>query len=161
MSDAGRPARTILLGLGSPIRTDDAVGPAVARAVHARLKDTSVDLHEAAAGGIELVEMLAGYRKAVIVDAIKTDGGRPGDCRRLDLGSGPSTSRVGATHELGLVEGIELGRRLGMDMPDDVIVYAVEVLDPWTFGERLSPAVAAAVPAAAAKILSEAFGVTA
>ena len=43
--------RAVIIGLGNPIRRDDAVGPAVARLVHQRLGDENADLREAAVGG--------------------------------------------------------------------------------------------------------------
>jgi len=70
--------RAIIVGLGNPIRTDDAVGLAVARAVHARLARPDVELCELAAGGLELVERLAGYGHAVIIDAVQSGGGQVG-----------------------------------------------------------------------------------
>ena len=105
--------RTIIIGLGNSILTDDAVGPAVARLMHQRLGDANVDLREASVGGIELVELLAGYDKAIIIDAIRTEGGRAGDCYLLDLEGSRPSRRTGMTHEVGLLEGLEFGRKIG------------------------------------------------
>jgi len=148
-------ASSVIVGLGNPILRDDAVGLAVARCVHARLADPQVHLLEAAVGGIQLIEMLDGYDKAVIVDAITTEGGRVGDHYLLDLeGSTRSSRRTGMTHEIGLLEGLELGRDVGMHMPDYLRVYAVEVADPFTFGTEMTDEVKAAVPIVADSIIS-------
>ena len=148
-------ANSVIVGLGNPILTDDAVGLAVARCVHRRLADPQVALIEAAVGGIQLIEMLDGYDKAVIVDAIKTEGGHIGDHYLLDLeGSTRSSRRTGMTHEIGLLEGLELGRDVGMHMPDYLRVYGVEVADPLTFGTEMTDEVKAAVPIIAESILS-------
>jgi len=151
--------RAVIIGLGNSILTDDAVGPAVARLVHQRLGDGNVDLREAAVGGIELVELLEGYDKAVIIDAIKTDGGQVGDCYLLDLDGSKPSHHTGMTHELGLLEGLEFGRRIGLKMPGYLRVYAVEVADPFTFSTEMSAEVQAAVPSVAEHILAEEFGV--
>ena len=150
-----KTADTIIIGLGNPILTDDAVGLAVARLLHERLGGANVDFREASVGGIELVELLAGYKKAIIVDAIKTQGGRVGDCYLLDLEGSKPSRRTGMTHEVGLLEGLEFGRRVGMEMPSCLRVYAVEVADPFTFGTEMTADVQAAVPAVAEQILSE------
>jgi len=139
-------ATSVIVGLGNPILTDDAVGPVVARGVHERLSDPDVDLREACVGGIELVEMLVGYDKAVIVDAIRTEGGRVGDYYLLDMGGSRASLRTGMLHDIGLLEGLELGRSLGMRLPTSLRVYAVEVADPYTFGTEMTEAVRAAVP---------------
>ena len=154
-----RKVRSVIVGLGNPILTDDAVGLAVARCVHTRLADPELDLLEAAVGGIQLIEMLDGYDKAVIVDAIKTEGGLVGNHYLLDLeGSTRSSRRTGMTHEIGLLEGLELGRDVGMHMPDYLRVYGVEVTDPLTFGTEMTDKVKAAVPIVADSIISAEYG---
>ena len=147
--------RGVIVGLGNPIRTDDAVGPVVARLVHQRLGAANVDLREAAVGGIELVELLAGYDCAVIIDAIKTEDGCVGDCYLLDLEGSKPSHRTGMIHEVGLLEGLEFGRRVGMQMPGYLRVYAVQVADPFTFGTELTDEVQAAVPAVVERIVAE------
>ena len=118
---------------------------------------TNVELREVAVGGIELVEMLVGYEKAVIIDAIKTEGGRVGDYYLLNLDGSKPSQRTGMTHEIGLLEGLELGRRLGMRMPRHLRVYAVEVADPYTFGTKMTDEVETAVPFIAERILSDEY----
>lgn len=147
-------ADSVIIGLGNPILSDDAVGPAVARRVHERLSDPNVDIREAAVGGIQLVEMLAGYDKAIIVDAIRTEGGRVGDYYLLDLEGSRASRRTGMTHGIGLLEGLELARTIGMHVPEYLRVYAVEVADPFTFGTEMTDEVKAAVPLVVESVLS-------
>ncbi len=61
------------------------------------------------------------------------------------------------SHGLGLLEALALGRELGLRMPGDVILYALVVEDPFTFGGGMTPAVRAGVPIAADSILRQAF----
>jgi len=159
-SRAGGAKRGIIVGLGNPICSDDAVGWAVARALHARLADGDVELCELAAGGLDLVEHLAGYGYAVVVDAIQSPSGHVGDCYKLDWESGAGSHRLGGLHEVGLLEGLELARRLGLNMPKTVRVYVVEVADPYTFGTEMSAAVRDAVPRAVELILAAEFSGT-
>ena len=155
-----RADRTIIVGLGNPIRTDDAVGLVVARAVHARLGDPDVELCELAVGGLELVERLAGYSHAVVVDAIHNGPRLVGECYRLDFEQGAGSQRTGGAHEIGLLEGLELARRLGLQMPEVLRVYVVEVADPYTFGTEMSAEVQAAVSRATEQILEAEYRVT-
>jgi len=149
------PGDAVILGLGNPLLGDDAVGLEVAARVHAWLGSPAIALRLEAAGGVEIMERLAGFRHAVIVDAIVTEGGRPGDLYLLDLEGSLGTFRTGPAHALGLLEGLELGRRLGWVMPDDLRVYAIEVEDPFTFREGLSPSVRAALPDITTRIVRE------
>jgi len=151
-------SRTLLIGLGNSLLTDDAVGPAVARAVVERLAAGEAELAELSVGGLELVERLVGCERAVIIDAIQTEGGRIGDCRRLDFAAAPQGRTSALTHRLDLAAGLELGRRLGWQLPERLAVYVVEVADPYTFGETMTPAVQAAVARAAEQIIAAEFG---
>jgi hydrogenase maturation protease len=147
--------RTIIVGLGNPLLTDDAVGPRVAGLVHDILSSTDVDFRELAAGGVELMETVLGYKKAVIIDAILTDEGAPGTWYRLDLASIRPTLHAATSHEIGLLEGLDLGRCLGLTVPDSVRVYAVKIVDPFSFGTKMTDSVERVLPRVAKEIAAE------
>lgn len=151
--------KDVIVGLGNPILSDDAVGIVVGRRVWESLCSPShATFLEAGVGGFELVEMIAGYDKAVIIDAIQTAGRAPGEFSCLNLSVLPAPEIPAATHRVGLVEGLELARRLDMEIPRTIRVYAIEVEDITTFGTSMTAAVEAAVPAVVAYILSAEFG---
>ncbi len=136
--------KTLILGLGNPILSDDAAGLEVARRVHSLLGRKEIDLIEAATGGLRAVQLLIGYDQAVIIDVIP-DREHAGTVYRLsaqELGD-PSYH---ATHGVGLGQAIQWGRKIGLDLPETVIIYAIAVNDPWTFGEELTPEMAKLVP---------------
>jgi hydrogenase maturation protease len=144
-------SRGLVLGLGNPILTDDGVGIHVARAVADHTPSTgAVTVAEASVGGLRLLDVLAGYDWAVIVDAVLT-GGRPGDVTQLQPGDLRASLHSGSTHDLSLPGALALGRQIGMALPADerIVLVAVEAEDVLTFGESCTPAVAAAVPRAA------------
>jgi hydrogenase maturation protease len=145
----------MIIGLGNPLHTDDAVGPHVARLVHELLDSTQIELCELAAGGIELLETIVGHRNAVIIDALYAEKEKPGTCYLLDLEHLPPTRHASMSHEFGLLEGLELGRRLGLDVPARIWIYAVTVSDPFTFGTRMTEEVAGAIPRIAREIAGE------
>jgi hydrogenase maturation protease len=147
--------RSIIIGLGNPLLTDDAVGPRVARLVYDTLDSPVVELCQLAVGGVELMETIIGYQNAVIIDAILTETGKPGACYLLDLARCPPTGHTNMSHEIGLLEGLELGRRLGLAVPDFVQVYAVKIVDPFTFGTKMTKQVERAIPRVVNEIVSE------
>jgi hydrogenase maturation protease len=161
-----------VLGLGNPILTDDGVGIHVARAVAARLRSqpelaAGAGFAEASVGGLRLLELLAGYERVILVDAIQTSDGLPGDIRRFSLGEPRAaggvdptfslypncggTLHAGSTHDLSLQGALAWGRQNGMALPadEDILIVAVEAEDVLTFGETCTSAVAAAIPTAA------------
>ena len=67
--------RTLVLGIGSPIMCDDAIGLRVLGEL-ATLNLEGVDLEEVCASGLDLIEIMMDYDRVIIVDAI-IDSGHP------------------------------------------------------------------------------------
>jgi len=62
--------KTLILGLGNLILSDDGVGPRVARELEGRLSQQEVTVMEPSMAGLSL---LAGYDRAIIIDAIQLE----------------------------------------------------------------------------------------
>ena len=125
--------KTLVLGMGNELLSDDGVGIQVARRLRQVVLDPEVEVRETGLAGLELIDILAGFDRAIIVDSIAT-GAQPGTVHvlslaDLDTGVPPST-----LHHVDLPTVLELARRLGIRMPDDVRVLAVEAKDVSTFG---------------------------
>jgi hydrogenase maturation protease len=156
--------KTLVLGLGNPILTDDGVGIHVVRVVQSRISGSQVPISnlelffvEASVGGLRLLDVLAGYERVIIVDAIQTHDGRPGDVHRLHADDLRASLHSSSTHDLTLSGALALGRHLGMALPEDqdLVILAVEVEDVLTFGEECTPGVRAAIPGVVQMILDE------
>ncbi len=143
--------RTLVLGLGNPVVQDDSVGIRLARDLHDRLGDRpGVEwVPECTSGGLDLLEQLAGFDRVVVLDAIRTRGGHPGDWYRFTAVDLRETRHLSSVHDANFATAIELGRRLGLALPpdDEIHVFAVEIEANDTFSEELSASVAAAYAA--------------
>ena len=148
---------TLILGLGNPILSDDGVGVRVAEAVQAALPpDAPVETDEACVGGLELLERLLGYRRVFLIDALHPGSGRPGEIHRLslnDLRAISPTQHSASAHDTSLVTAWDMARRMDLPLPDEVVIYAIEVENISDFGEELTPMVAQAVPQVVQAIL--------
>lgn len=140
---------TLVVGLGNPILGDDGIGWRVAEALEARLDDPDVAVICLSVGGLALMEHLAGYRRALVIDAIN-QGAPAGTLHWLTPGDIAATGSLYTTsvHDLSFPAALALGRELGLGLPEDIAVLGVEAGPKFVFGETLSPAVAAAIPAA-------------
>ena len=138
----------LVIGLANPLLRDDGVGLVVLEAVGA-LNPVGVDLMQDTHGGLRLMEQMAGYRRAIVIDAIST-GAEPGTVFELGLGD-LATCHSGNTHDTTLANALQVGRRCGAILPEDgdIRLVAVEAQDLMTFDESCTPKVAAAVPTAA------------
>lgn len=158
--DSPAPA-TAIIGLGNTILGDDGVGIHVARAVARRLPSHGYALVEAGVTGLRLLPLLEGWQRVIIIDAVLPSGaGAPclGRLHRLTPDALASAVTLTSTHDLGLADALALGERLGMSLPREVTIFGVEVEDPFTFGEELSPELAACVEWVAAEIARECGG---
>jgi hydrogenase maturation protease len=142
------PVRTVVLGLGNPLLTDDAAGLAVAEELIRLLAEhpvAGVEVVTSARGGFELIDLLTGFDRAAIVDAFVTPEPSPGRVHRLAPHEVAGSARLVGGHDLGLARALELAATLGIPMPASVVVLGVEAGDVTTFSETMSPAVTAAI----------------
>ncbi len=145
MNAAGQQERVVIVGLGNPLLTDDAVGLRVAELLVPRLAGAA-DVIRSSWGGMRLIDLLAGYDRAIVVDAIEWRRGPPGTVYRLTADEAIPTLRAVSYHDLSLGTALALGRALAMPLPKETVFFAVEARDTRTFGEALSPEVEAALP---------------
>jgi hydrogenase maturation protease len=150
--------RWLVLGLGNPILGDDGVGWHVADAVEQTLNGSggTVTVERAALGGLHVMERLIGYDRAIVVDAIHTGRHAAGRVSLLPLEDlpDPVAGYTNSSHDTSLRTALEVGRTLGARLPTHVTIVAVETTREYDFSEKLSPSVRAAVPRAAALVLS-------
>jgi hydrogenase maturation protease len=144
--------RLLLLGLGNDILTDDAVGLHVVQELQRELAGhPAIDFRETTEMGLALLDFITGYRAVAIVDSIQTSKEAPGFLHELnDAVFNQMTGRT--PHFVGVGETLALGRQLGLAMPEEVRIFAIEVEDPFTVGTVLTPVLQAALPGIVARI---------
>jgi len=146
--------KTLVLGLGNPLVTDDSVGLKVVEQLKPLLADRSnVEVSEDHWGGLRLMERMIGYDGVIVVDAIQT-GAPPGTLHLLQP-DGIATQRSASAHDVNLSTALEFGRRAGANLPDNrnIRLVGIEAEDILTFGEQCTPAVQAAIPQAVDTVL--------
>jgi len=151
--------KTLILGLGNPILSDDGVGNRVALELEDKLAQRQdVTVMETSMSGLSLIDLLAGYDKAIIVDAIRTAEGKAGQIYRLTSDAFNNTRHVSSPHDVNFATALELGNKLGISMPKQIVIYAIEVDDISTFGEEFTPRVKQAIPKCVKTIIKELNG---
>jgi hydrogenase maturation protease len=149
---------TLVLGMGNPILSDDGVGLLVAGRLAAGPLPPGAEVRQSEVAGLRLLELVRGFTRVIIIDALKSpaDAGRePGEVVRYEAKDFKGGHRYGSAHSIGLDTALELGHRLGYDMPEEVVVFAIEAEDVETFGEELSPPVAEAAGQVLDLVLAE------
>lgn len=147
--------KTLVLGMGNPILSDDGVGIRVAQEIQKSLADPEVTVAEAALGGLALLDLLPGYDRVIIIDAIQTEGGKVGALYRLGVDDFAFAKHLSSPHDMNFFTALELGARLGMAIPPEITIFAVEVEDVTTVSEECTPKVKEAIPACVETVLRE------
>lgn len=148
--------KTMVLGVGNPILRDDGIGIHVIEALRKEhLDDSDISLDTAFTGGLNLLDMIRGYEKVILVDAIAEQKSTPGEVKRFALQSASSV-HSGNPHDVSLAEALALAKDLGdTSLPKEIILIGIVIRMTHDFGEKLSTEVQRAVPAAVRMVLSE------
>jgi len=147
--------KTLVLGLGNPILSDDSVGFRVIDELKAGFDKPDLTLVTSSASGLGLLDLIVGYDKVIIIDGIKTEGGQAGKIYRLSPDDFRVTRHSASPHDVNLVTALELGRKLGAPLPQEIIIFAIEVVDVTTFSEECTPEVEKAIPLAVSMVAKE------
>ena len=137
----GPGLRTLIVGYGNPLRSDDAIGWHASRLLAQVLAGRDVEVITCHQLTPELAELLSQSRRAVFIDA--DAAGKPGAIHRRAIRPQPSASSA-FTHTCtpsGLLASAQqlYGRR------PQAIVITVSA-QSFEFGDALSPVVSAALP---------------
>jgi len=148
--------RTIILGVGNQILGNDGVGIHVTNSLKKHVKDPNITIDDAVTGGMNLLELILGYDKAIIIDAVKMENGEDGEVKKILLNDF-STMHSCNPHDVSLIEAIEVAKKMGENrIPKEIIIIGITMKQiPCEFGEKLSPKIAAALPKAVKMTLNE------
>ena len=147
--------KSMVLGIGNPILQDDGVGLHVIDALRRQIRDPMITVATATTGGMNLLDVIRGYEKVILIDAVKQEDSAPGMVKRFLL-SDFHTVHSCNPHDVSLSEALDLAHQLGEEhLPSQIILIGITVNNTYEFGERLSSEVAFAVPTAVSMVLEE------
>lgn len=153
---------TLIIGLGNPLRGDDAIGVRVAQMLATQPLPPGVEVIDGGTLGLGIVNLIEGWQRVVFVDA--ADVGRsPGEFVRFTLDEAQllgepderdaNSEQHLSIHAAGLGDALLLAQAL-KTLPDEVIIFGVQ---PANLGwdSMLSPQVEATLPSLVAAVLAE------
>ncbi|RLG37876.1 MAG: hypothetical protein DRN91_04230 [Candidatus Alkanophagales archaeon] len=160
--------KILILGIGNPILRDDGIGVHAANAFKEALKQLNdadfaenviIEVGEASTGGFNVLEMLLGYEKVIIIDGIVA-GGKAGEVYRLELKDFSKALHFTSPHDTNIITALEFGYKcVPQEMPRDIVIIGVEVECVDEFGTEMTPSVKNAVPKVVDMIFEELQGV--
>lgn len=130
---------TLILGLGNDILTDDGIGPRLVKDLCGIVKADNIVFNIASCGGLEILELIKGYRKVIFIDAIRTSGGKPGDVCYFLPSDFRETSNISNLHDINFLTALKMGDILELDLPTDLHIIGIEIIEDMEFSDELSP----------------------
>jgi len=131
--------KILIHGIGNEILTDDGIGPKLVK----RLKDTlsrkDIDFETAFLGGLEVLEYIQGYQTVIFIDAIRTREGIPGTVYSLSPENFNKTIHLSSIHDVSFLTALDLGKKLGLDMPEFIHIIAIEIIEDRIFDDNFTP----------------------
>jgi hydrogenase maturation protease len=147
--------KTLILGLGNSLLSDDGVGLTIASELKNRLNESDITVMETSVAGLSLLDLVVGYDRAIIIDAIQTLDGKPGQIYRLDPEAFDTTRRTISPHDVNFTTALEFGKKVGLPLPREIVIFAIEASDVSTFSEEYTPQVKQAIPTCVEMVLQE------
>jgi hydrogenase maturation protease len=144
--------KILIVGIGNILCRDEGVGVHVIQEMEDMELPGHIELLDIGTSTPDLISLLEGVRKLIIIDALKA-GGSPGTiyrCKPEDLlanEEGPIS-----LHEIGLIETLSMAKKMGREIDAVIIGVEPKVLD---WGVELSGEVKKQIPAIIEAVLKE------
>ncbi len=118
---------TIVLGLGNPLMGDEGIGIKLIEMLQSASGDfPEADFVDAGTGGMSLLHLISGRKKAVIIDCCIM-GTEPGTIKQFTPDEVKTVKQLThlSLHEVDIIKVIDLARQLG-ECPEEIIFLGIE-----------------------------------
>ena len=150
-------AELIILGMGNKLFGDDGIGIVIAQKLKEYFKGVdSIYVEESNWGGFRIIDLLSGYKNAIVVDAIQTGKHfSPGYIHQFNYTDLIHSTRMVSFHDINFATAVEFAKQLDIPMPQNIIIYAIEVTEINTLTELISPKVYNSINDCINKVLTD------
>ncbi len=151
--------KTLLLGMGNPILCDDALGIRLAKEFKERFSQIpGLDIiEECSVGGLNLLDLITGYDRVIVLDSFLITGGVPGSWRSFTASELCETIHLTNIHDTNFATALALGKAIGMPLPElsNILIFGVDIIENRLFSESMSPELEESYPRYSSEILRE------
>ena len=144
----------LVIGIGNILLKDEGVGVRCIEYLRSRGLDNDIKLVDGATLGFDLLEEINGFEKVVIVDAVDM-GKEPGHVASFgaeQILSLPLSEKF-SLHEIGLIDVIQVGKKIGYDF-GNVRIVGIQPKEV-SRGDSLSEIIEEKIPVLAERVLKE------
>jgi hydrogenase maturation protease len=131
--------KILVLGIGNDILKDDGIGPKLIKDLQKETFPKGICFNTSSMGGLEILEMIRDYHTVLILDAIKTEGGMPGEVYYFNPSDFHETMHLSNLHDVNFITALELAKKIKLSIPETIHIIAIEIVEDLEFGRSLSP----------------------
>lgn len=132
---------TLVLGLGNELLCDDAIGPKLTKRLEQCSELSDFKFETAFVGGLDVIDLIKNYQKVIFIDAIKTENGIPGTLYLFNKEDFKETLHLSNMHDISFLTALELGAWLGINIPPEIDIIAIEIREDLVFSNNFTPEV--------------------
>jgi hydrogenase maturation protease len=144
--------KILIVGMGNLIYRDEGIGVHIIQEMRKMDLPSHIELLDIGTSTMDLISYLKEVKKLIIIDAMRA-GGRPGTiykCKPEDLL--PKDEGPISLHEIGLLETLNMTKKMGMEIETVIVGVEPEIMD---WGTELTEAVKNKIPMIIEAVLKE------
>lgn len=138
--------KILIFGVGNEILTDDGIGPKLVHQLSRELSHDFFAFETSFLGGFELLEYIQSYKQVIFIDAIRTKSGQAGNVYYLKTHDFKETLHLSNIHDVSFLTALQFGEKVGLKIPNDIHIIAVEIIEDLVFSDEFSPPIKKAYP---------------
>ena len=146
------------MGIGNTIRGDDGIGIYIAEEIKKKLvnKKNKVTVMSSETAGLNLLDLIVGYSKLIIVDSIQVSSNNElGHIFKLEVNQLNSSNGHFNSHDIDFLKLFKIGKKLGIKLPRKKKIYGVGISSVKGFKQRCNPRLGKMIPDIAQCIINK------
>ncbi|NTW33114.1 MAG: hydrogenase maturation protease [Bacteroidetes bacterium] len=143
--------KILVLGMGNDILTDDGIGIKITKVLEEKFPVPNIIYDTLSLGGLEIIEYIKDFKTVIIIDAIKTLNGIPGEVYKFVPEDFKETLHLSNIHDISFLTSLKLAKELDIKSPENIYIIAVEIVEDMVFSDEFTPQIQEKYP----KILKE------
>lgn len=133
-----RSDKILIMGFGSSILTDDGVALKIVDQLKKDLDSGLFCFETDSLISLEAIEVLAGYKKIFLIDAVTKEKEIIGGLKYFDLKEFKSSVHLYNIHDLSIHQLKELANYLAFDITNDIKIITINIKEKEFFSSKLS-----------------------
>lgn len=147
------------MGIGNTIRGDDGIGIYIAEEIKKKLsnkKKNNVTVISTETAGLNLLDLIVGYSKLIIVDSIQVSTDNDlGHIYELEVNQINSSNSHFNSHDIDFSTLFKIGKKFKIKLPKEIKIYGIGISSVKGFEQRCNSRLGKMIPDLAQYIINQ------